>query len=61
MAKEKIELYPIYVNKKLICYATSIQNAKLVSQSMYYMRGFFAEGFEEVTIGVEAPITKEQL
>lgn len=37
---------------EIVCYTQSERNAKLICRILHQMRGFFAEGFEEVTVDV---------
>ena len=53
---EEKDLYPIKANNDMVCYAKGKKNAKIVSQCLYQMRGFFSEDFNEVIITVESPI-----
>ena len=50
------KLHPISANGVIVCYAKGKKNAKLVSQCLYQMRGFFSKDFEEVVIAVLDPI-----
>ena len=50
------KLIPIKVNDEIVCYAKGEKNAKFVSESIYQMRGYFSENFEEVIVSLESPI-----
>ena len=47
------EVHPIKLNGEIICYAVGQLNARLVSQAIYQLRGFFVFDFTEPSIEVE--------
>lgn len=62
---EKKKYYAIeMVNKsgiEIVCYAVDIKNARFISESLYQMRGFFAEEFEVVSVNIGDAILPTQI